>query len=247
MDTWILTARYLQLSPLGQYSAKDGYPGVWHMAHCMYASQLGQVQQLLNFYSVGGIISRGPGLSFVEATAVSPEGRSTPEDLGIWSDEQVPAFKELTTFAHSQNQKIAIQLVHAGRKASTVALWLSWGALATEEVGGWPDDVLAPSPIAHSEPLAKPKELTREGIRRIIDDFANAAKRTVSAGFDAIEIHAAHGFLLHQFLSPVSNFRKDEYGGSFENRIRVVVEVADAIRAAIPDDMPLFVRFVLHH
>lgn len=191
---------------------------------------------------VGGIISRGPGLSFIEATAVSPEGRSTPEDLGLWSDAHIPAFRELATFAHSQNQKIAIQLNHAGRKASTVALWLSSGATAIEEVGGWPDKVVAPSAIAHSEPLPKPKELTRDGVHRVVKDFADAAKRAVDAGIDAIEIHAAHGFLLSEFLSPVSNLRTDEYGGSFENRTRVVIEIVDAIRAVIPNETPLFIR-----
>ena len=186
---------------------------------------------------------RGPGLSFVEATAVVPEGRIAPEDLGLWSDEQIPAFRELTTFAHSQNQKIAIQLAHAGRKASTVAIWVNGGALATEEVGGWPERVYAPSAIAHGPTFAQPKELTLEGIKEVVQAFVDSAKRSVEAGFDVIEIHGAHGYLLHEFLSPVSNQRTDQYGGSFENRIRILIEVTDGIRAVIPAEMPLFVRW----
>lgn len=212
------------LSPLCQYSAKNGVPTPWHMAH------------------LGGIVSRGPGLTFFEATAVSPEGRITPEDLGIWSDEHIPAFKEIATFAHSQNQKIGIQLAHAGRKASTVAPWLSFSATAGEDQDGWPNNVVAPSAITHSEGFPSPKELTKEGIQRIKQTFVDAAKRAVKAGIDVIEIHAAHGYLLHEFASPVSNHRTDEYGGSFENRTRLHLEIVEAVRAAIPEDMPLFVR-----
>lgn len=196
---------------------------------------------------MGGIILRGPGLAFTEATAVVPEGRIAPEDLGIWSDEQIPAFKELTTFAHSQNQKMGIQLAHAGRKASSTASWLPT-VVSTEEVGGWPDRVVGPSPVAHGPEgrFAQPKELTLEGIQGVIRSFVDAAKRALQAGFDVIEIHSAHGYLLHEFLSPVSNFRTDQYGGSFENRIRLLVEIADAIRAVIPSEMPLFVRYGLY-
>ena len=193
-------------------------------------------------FPVGGIVSRGPGLTFFEATAVSPEGRITPEDLGIWSDEHIPAFKEIATFAHSQNQKIGIQLAHAGRKASTVAPWLSFSATAGEDQDGWPNDVVAPSAIPHSEGFPSPKELTKEGIQRIKQAFVDAAKRAIKAGIDVIEIHAAHGYLLHEFASPVSNHRTDEYGGSFENRTRLHLEIVEAVRAAIPEDTPLFVR-----
>ncbi len=196
--------------------------------------------------SVGGIVSRGPGLSFIEATAVVPEGRITPEDLGIWSDEHIPAFAELTTFAHSQNQKIAIQLAHAGRKASTLAPWLPQNQIATEELGGWPDDVVGPSAIVHSDGLATPKQLTKEGIRGVVQAFADAARRSVQAGFDVIEIHGAHGFLLHSFMSPVSNHRTDEYGGSWENRTRILIEIVDAIRKVVPADMPVFYRYAYH-
>jgi 2,4-dienoyl-CoA reductase-like NADH-dependent reductase (Old Yellow Enzyme family) len=199
----------------------------------------------LTFVPVGGIISRGPGLSFVEATAVLPEGRISPEDAGLWTDEQTEALASITEFAHSQNQKIAIQLGHAGRKASTRAPWIAWDLLATEAVNGWPNNVWGPSTIPYSESTAAPKELTKEGIKRVVQAFVDAAKRAVKAGIDVIEIHNAHGYLLYSFLSPVSNKRTDEYGGSFENRIRLTLEVVDAVRAAIPQDMPLFLRFVL--
>ncbi|PSS32088.1 hypothetical protein PHLCEN_2v2129 [Hermanssonia centrifuga] len=212
------------LAPLCQHSGENGFPTPWHMAH------------------IGGIVSRGPGLSFIEATAVVPEGRITPEDLGIWSDEHIPALAELTTFAHSQNQKIAIQLAHAGRKASMIAPWLPQGQMATKELGGWPDDVVGPSAIAHSDGYPTPKELTKEGIQGVVQAFADAARRSVQAGFDVVEIHGAHGFLLYSFLSPVSNQRTDEFGGSWENRTRIVVEVVDAIRKVIPADMPVFYR-----
>jgi 2,4-dienoyl-CoA reductase-like NADH-dependent reductase (Old Yellow Enzyme family) len=177
---------------------------------------------------------------------VQPNGRITPEDLGIWSDEHIPAYKEIATFVHSQNQKIAIQLAHAGRKASTVAPWLSFSATAFEDAGGWPENVVAPSPISHSEGFPHPKELTKADIEKYKQDFADAAVRAVKAGIDVIEIHGAHGYLLHEFASPVSNHRTDEYGGSFENRTRLHLEVVDAVRAVIPKDMPLFFRYVSH-
>ncbi|KZT09150.1 FMN-linked oxidoreductase [Laetiporus sulphureus 93-53] len=212
------------LSPMCQYSAQDGKLTPWHFAH------------------LGGIIQRGPGLSMIEATSVTPEGRITPEDSGLWCDEQIPPLQDIVTFAHSQNQKIGIQLGHAGRKASTVAPWLSAGATATALVGGWPNDVWAPSALSYSDAYPKPKELTKDGIKRIVRSFAEAARRALRAGFDVIEIHNAHGYLLHEFVSPVSNKRTDEYGGSFVNRIRLTLEVVDAVRSIIPPDMPLFLR-----
>ncbi|TDL25125.1 FMN-linked oxidoreductase [Rickenella mellea] len=212
------------LSPMCQYSADNGSLTPWHMAH------------------LGSILTRGPGLTFVEATAVVPQGRITPHDSGIWSDEQIPALRQIVTFAHSQNQKIAIQIAHAGRKASAVAPWLSASATATEDIGGWPNDVWAPSAIPFRETSPQPKALTCDGIRAIVQAFAEAAKRAVKAGFDVIEIHNGHRYLLHQFISPVSNKRTDEYGGSFENRTRLTLEVVDAVRAVIPSDMPLFLR-----
>ncbi|KAI0755189.1 FMN-linked oxidoreductase [Daedaleopsis nitida] len=212
------------VSPMCQYSAEDGKLTDWHMAH------------------LGGIFTRGPGLTMIEATAVVPEGRITPEDSGLWNDEQIAPLQRIVQFAHSQNQKIAIQLAHAGRKASTVAPWLDMGAIATHAVGGWPDDVYGPSDVPYNENFSKPKALDKAGIQRVVSAFVAAAKRALKAGFDVIEIHNAHGYLLDSFISPVSNTRADEYGGSFENRIRLTLEIVDAVRAVIPPDMPLLLR-----
>lgn len=212
------------LSPLCQYSAQNGYATDWHLTH------------------LGGIAQRGPGLTFVEATAVLPEGRITPEDMGLWEDGQIEPLKRIVDFAHSQSQKIAIQLAHAGRKASTVAPWLSMGDTAVKEVNGWPDEVYAPSAIPFSDTFPSPHELTEEGILQVKQAYVSAAQRAVRAGFDVVELHGAHGYLLLEFLSPVSNKRTDKYGGSFENRTRLSLEVVEAVRAAIPDDMPLFFR-----
>lgn len=191
---------------------------------------------------MGGIFSRGPGLTIVEATAVVPEGRITPEDAGLWGPEHVAAWKQVTTFAHSQSQLIGIQLSHAGRKASTVAPWMSFNATATEELDGWPEEVYAPSAIQHSPGFPHPKELTKEGIDKVRTAFIESAKRAIEAGFDVIELHAAHGYLLHQFVSPVTNTRTDDYGGSFENRVRLLLEIVEGTRAVIPESMPFVVR-----
>jgi 2,4-dienoyl-CoA reductase-like NADH-dependent reductase (Old Yellow Enzyme family) len=212
------------LSPLCQYSAADGHMQPWHSAH------------------LGGIIQRGPGLSFVEATAVVPEGRITPEDCGLWQDSQMEPLKKIVEFAHSQNQKIGIQLAHAGRKASTVAPWLSAGDIATKELNGWPDNVKAPSAIAYNPRHAQPKEMTKEDIETFKQAFKSAVERAIKVGIDVIEIHNAHGYLLHSFLSPASNHRTDEYGGSFENRTRLTLEIVDIARKTMPKDMPLFLR-----
>ncbi|KAH8828959.1 FMN-linked oxidoreductase [Flagelloscypha sp. PMI_526] len=212
------------LSPLCQYSADDGHLTDWHIAH------------------LGGILSRGPSLTFIEATGVLPEGRITPQCPGLWKDSQIAPIKRLVDFAHSQNQKVGIQLAHAGRKASTNAPWLSGIPLATKDVGGWPNDVVGPSASPFAPGYPEPKALTKEGIERIKQGFVDAAKRAVQAGIDVIEIHNAHGYLGSSFLSPTSNQRTDEYGGSFENRTRFSLEVVDAIRAVIPDTMPLFLR-----
>ncbi|KAI6011495.1 hypothetical protein BKA83DRAFT_4573526 [Pisolithus microcarpus] len=214
----------IQLSPLCQYSADDGRFTSWHMAH------------------LGGIISRGPGLAMIEATAVVPEGRITPEDAGLWNDSQAESLRPIIEFAHSQNQKIGIQLAHAGRKASTIAPWLHGGMLATEEVGGWPDNVWGPSTLPWNEIFPSPKEMSKEQIKKVVVAFAETAKRALKVGVDVIEVHGAHGYLLFSFLSPYSNKRTDEYGGSFENRIRFSLEVVDAVRNVIPNDMPLFFR-----
>ncbi|KAM0320787.1 hypothetical protein ACHAO8_000080 [Botrytis cinerea] len=226
------------LSPLCQYSAEDGHQTDWHLAH------------------LGGIISRGPGLSFIEATAVLPEGRITPEDCGLWKDSQIAPLRRIVQFAHSQGQKIGIQLAHAGRKASTVAPWLSMSrgpAAPLKNVNGfdndgfapahgWPDNVKGPSPIAYKDKNIIPHEMTLDDIKSLVQAFGDATRRAIEAGFDAIEIHGAHGYLLHQFLSPASNKRTDDYGGSFENRTRVVLEIVDRTRQIMPKNMPLFFR-----
>ncbi|KAK8062378.1 hypothetical protein PG997_014475 [Apiospora hydei] len=213
------------LSPLCQYSAKNGYANDWHLTH------------------LGGIIQRGPGLAIVEATAVQANGRITPQDVGLWEDGQIEPLKRIVEFAHGQSQKIAIQLAHAGRKATCVAPWLDLNGVATKEVGGWPEDVVAPSAVPWLEGVnPNPRALSVDEIEQFKKDFVAAAKRAVQAGFDVIEIHSAHGYLLHEFLSPVSNKRTDNYGGSFENRTRLLLELTEQVRAAIPEDMPLLVR-----
>ncbi|KZL83938.1 nadh-dependent flavin oxidoreductase [Colletotrichum incanum] len=214
----------LFLAPLCQYSAKDGYATEWHLTH------------------LGGIIQRGPGLSIMESTAVQKEGRITPQDIGLWEDGQIDPLHRIVEFTHSQGQKIGIQLSHAGRKSSTVAPFLHMNATSSAEVGGWPDKVYAPSTLRFNDAYPQPKAMTLEQIREFKTAFVDAAKRAVKAGFDVVEIHAAHGYLIHQFLSPISNQRTDQYGGSWENRTRLVLEITDLVRAAIPTEMPLFVR-----
>src|SRR5271156_545686 len=214
----------VKLSPLCQYSAEDGHHTAWHFAH------------------LGGITLRGPGLTMVEATAVTPEGRITPEDSGLWKDSQIEPLRRIVEFAHSQNQNIGIQLGHAGRKASTVAPWLSCGDVADEHVNGWPDNVYGPSAIPYSEKHAMPKEMTKRDIENFKNAWVASLKRAMAAGFDVVEIHNAHGYLLHQFVSPASNQRVDEYGGSFENRVRLTLEVVDLTRKTVPKDMPVFLR-----
>ncbi|KAH9852404.1 FMN-linked oxidoreductase, partial [Lenzites betulinus] len=212
------------LSPLCQYSSEDGVIQEWQHAH------------------LGGIFTRGPGLTVVEATAVLPEGRITPECAGIWTDAQAAAWARVVEFAHSQGQRIAIQLAHAGRKASCLAPFVHSGLVADEAAGGWPDDVWGPSTIPFDENYPRPRALTHAGIKRIVKGFVEAAKRAVRAGFDVIEVHGAHGYLISSFLSPTSNDRTDAYGGSFEGRARLALEVVDAVRAVIPPSMPLFFR-----
>lgn len=191
---------------------------------------------------LGGILQRGPGLALVEATAVTPEGRITPEDAGLWKDSQIEPLRRIVEFAHSQGQNIGIQLAHAGRKASTLAPWLSSGSVADEHVNGWPDNVYGPSPIPFNELHAMPKEMTKRDIENFKTAWVASVKRALTAGFDMIEIHNAHGYLLHSFVSPVSNRRTDEYGGNFENRIRLTLEIVDLTRQHVPTDMPVFLR-----
>lgn len=214
----------LFLAPLCQYSGQNGYATDWHLTH------------------LGGIIQRGPGLALMESTAVQKEGRITPQDIGLWEDGQIEPLARIVDFSHSQGQKIGIQLSHAGRKASTVAPFVSMNATATEEIGGWPNEVYAPSAIPFNDAYPNPKEMSKAQIQEVEEAFVAAAIRSVKAGFDVVEVHAAHGYLIHQFLSPLSNKRTDEYGGSWENRTRLTLEIVDLVRAAIPDTMPLFVR-----
>jgi 2,4-dienoyl-CoA reductase-like NADH-dependent reductase (Old Yellow Enzyme family) len=181
----------------------------------------------------------GAGLIFTEATAVSPEGRISPSDLGIWKDEHLEGLRRIVKFVRAQGSEIGIQLAHAGRKASVREPW-NGGLLVTEDRGGWP--IVAPSPIAFADGYGMPVEMTDGDIRKVIDDFGAAARRAMLAGFKVIELHAAHGYLIHQFLSPLSNHRKDRYGGSFENRIRLLTEVVGAVRGNWPPVYPLFVR-----
>ena len=179
----------------------------------------------------------------VEATAVQARGRITPEDSGIWLDAHIDGLRKHVDFAHSQNNLIAIQLAHAGRKASAVAPWLSFAAVAEKEAGGWPDDVIGPS----AEPFApgtfcEPREMSIAEIEELKRDFVSGALRSIHAGFDVIELHFAHGYLMSSFLSPATNKRTDKYGGSFENRVRFALETVESVRAVMPDTMPLFVR-----
>jgi 2,4-dienoyl-CoA reductase-like NADH-dependent reductase (Old Yellow Enzyme family) len=210
------------VSPMCEYSCEDGFANDWHLVH-------------LGSRGVGGA-----GLVFTEATAVTPEGRISPQDLGLWKDEHIAPLARITSFLHSQGARAGIQLAHAGRKASTFRPWSGEGAIAPE-AGGWPN-VLAPSAIPFLPTYPKPQELDKAGIDAIAGAFREAAVRADRAGFDVIEIHSAHGYLLHEFLSPLSNQRSDAYGGSFENRVRLLLEVTDAIRSVWPRERPLFVR-----
>jgi 2,4-dienoyl-CoA reductase-like NADH-dependent reductase (Old Yellow Enzyme family) len=204
-----------------EYSSKDGFANDWHVVH-------------LGSRAVGGA-----GLIITEATAVSPEGRITPSDLGIWKDEHVENLKRITDFIESQGSVTGIQLAHAGRKASHHVPWVGGMALKEDE-GAW--QTVAPSAIAFKDGEPVPKEMTKEDIEKVLSDFRQATLRSLEAGFRVIEIHAAHGYLIHEFLSPLSNQRKDEYGGSFENRIRLLLQITETIRREWPEQYPLFVR-----
>jgi len=209
------------VSPMCQYSAEDGYVNDWHMVH------------------IGSRAVGGAGLIIMEATAVTPEGRITPRDLGLWSDEHIIDLKRITSFIEAYGSVPGIQLAHAGRKASHHTPWDGGEALSPEE-GAW--QTLAPSAIPFREGEPLPKAMSVEDIHNLVLDFRAAAQRALFAGFKVVEIHAAHGYLLHEFLSPLSNKRVDEYGGSFENRIRLLKEVVRAVRSVWPEEFPLFVR-----
>jgi 2,4-dienoyl-CoA reductase-like NADH-dependent reductase (Old Yellow Enzyme family) len=209
------------VSPMCQYSSVDGFANDWHLVH-------------LGSRAVGGA-----GLIISEATAVSPEGRISPDDLGIYWDDHIEKLKQITTFISEQGSVPGIQLAHAGRKASTNAAWKGRGQVPATH-GGW--KTLAPSAIAFNEVDDAPLEMSMKDIQTLIEDFTSATIRSLNAGFKVVELHAAHGYLIHQFLSPLSNKRTDEYGGTFENRIRLLLEIVDSVKNVWPDELPLIVR-----
>lgn len=209
------------VSPMCQYSSVDGVPNTWHLVH-------------LGSRAVGGA-----ALVMAEAAGVSPEGRISPYDLGLWTEAQCDAFRPIVQFIKDQGAVAAIQLAHAGRKASTDAPWSGGGALRTGQ-GDW--QPLAPSALPFTPAYALPRALTKAEIETVVRRFAEAGRRALSAGFDVVEIHMAHGYLLHEFLSPLANMRTDEYGGSLENRARFPLAVAHAVRQIWPAHLPVFVR-----
>ena len=210
------------VSPMCEYSSVDGYSNDWHLVH-------------LGSRAVGGA-----GLVLTEATAVLPEGRISPQDLGIWKDQHVDPLKRIVSFIHEQGSVAGMQLAHAGRKASTRRPWEGDGVVPESE-SGW-QNVMAPSAIPFADNYPTPQALTVDGIQQVVRAFADAARRACDAGFRVIEIHAAHGYLIHEFLSPLSNRRDDTYGGSFENRTRLIREIVTAVRSSWPKGAPLFVR-----
>ncbi len=210
------------LSPMCQYSCIDGLAGDWHLVH------------------YGSRAAGGAGLILTEAAAITPQGRISPRDLGIWSDAQIEPLSRIVRFIEQQGSVAGIQLAHAGRKASTPPPWEKREVTLTPAEGGW--QPVAPSAIPFAGGCSVPTALTTEGIKEIVAAFVQAAERARRAGFRVVEVHAAHGYLLHQFLSPLSNRRSDEYGGSLENRIRLVLEVVAAVRTVWPEELPLLVR-----
>ncbi len=209
------------VSPMCQYSAVDGVVNDWHLVH------------------LGGRAVGGAGLVMTEAASVTADGRISPEDAGIWNDQQAAAWKPIVAFIKAQGSVPCIQLAHAGRKASTYAPWRGSGKVAPEQ-GGW--QVRGPSDDAFSPTYPVPHAMSRSDIRGLVDAFASAAQRSLDAGFEVAEVHGAHGYLIHQFLSPFSNHRHDEYGGSLENRMRFAIETCEAVRAIWPQSLPVFLR-----
>jgi 2,4-dienoyl-CoA reductase-like NADH-dependent reductase (Old Yellow Enzyme family) len=209
------------VSPMCEYSSEDGFANDWHLVH-------------LGSRAVGGA-----GLIFTEATAVTAEGRISPEDLGIWKDAHIEFLARIVRFLKSQGSVPGMQLAHAGRKGSTYKPGGGSGAISPKD-GGWVP--VAPSAVAYSETYPMPRALLKEEIGGVVEAFALAAERALEAGFRVLEIHGAHGYLIHEFLSPLSNLRTDEYGGSFENRTRLAREIVTAIRKRMPEQMPLFIR-----
>ncbi|MCC2974854.1 NADH:flavin oxidoreductase/NADH oxidase [Massilia sp. IC2-476] len=213
----------IAIAPMCQYSAVDGLPADWHMIH------------------LGGLALSGAGLLIIEATAVTPEGRISPDDLGLWSDAHQEALTPIIAAIRRHSPiKVAVQLAHAGRKASSEVPWEGGANIPPGQPRGW--QTVAPSSLPHAEGETVPLALDREGLQRIRDGFVQAARRAHALGLDGIELHGAHGYLLHQFLSPLSNTREDDYGGSLENRMRFPLEVFDAVRAAVPKEMAVGMR-----
>lgn len=210
------------VSPMCQYSATDGFANDWHFVH-------------LASRAVGGA-----GLVVAEATAVTPEGRISPDDLGLWSDAHIGALARIVRFLKGEGSFAGIQLAHAGRKGSTYPPGAPAQGAVPIEAGGW--QTVAPSALPFSDTYPHPCAMTVDDIRHVVDAFKAAADRALQAGFDVVEIHAAHGYLIHQFLSPLSNQRTDTYGGSFDNRIRLLLEIVTAVRTVWPEHAPLFVR-----
>lgn len=226
-EPWALGPLHLDnrivIAPMCQYSAEDGCAGDWHLMH------------------LGQLAISGAGLLIVEATAVSPEGRISPQDLGLYSDANEAALRRVLDAARAHAPiRMAIQLSHAGRKASSRAPWEGGHQIRPGEAGGW--KTLAPSAVPHSEAEDPPLALDAAGLEKVKQDFVASARRAVRLGFDGIELHGAHGYLLHQFLSPLANERTDAYGGSLENRMRFPLEVFDAVRAAVPREVALWMR-----
>jgi 2,4-dienoyl-CoA reductase-like NADH-dependent reductase (Old Yellow Enzyme family) len=211
----------LAMSPMCQYSATDGFASDWHLVH--YGSR-----------AVGG-----SGLIMQEATAVLPEGRITPDDLGLYREEHIEMLQRITAFIHQQGAVAGIQLAHAGRKAGCAIPWKG-GKQLSENEGGW--KTVAPSVIPFNTEDNMPQELDQNGINNVKASFKLASTRAIQAGYNILEIHAAHGYLIHQFLSPLSNHRTDHYGGPFENRIRLLLEIVNAVKSVWPENLPLFVR-----
>ncbi|MEV8518266.1 NADH:flavin oxidoreductase/NADH oxidase [Dyella marensis] len=209
----------IAVAPMCQYSAVDGVPDHWHLVH-------------LGSRAVGGA-----AVVIAEATAVTAQGRISPQDVGLWNDAQREAWRPITRFIDTQGAIAGVQLAHAGRKASSQRPWEGGGALRE---GAW--DTVAPSAIAFDEGWHTPQALDAAGLRQLVEDFRRAAERALAAGFRLVELHAAHGYLLHQFLSPLSNHREDAYGGSFENRTRLLREIIAAVREVWPAELPLWVR-----
>jgi len=209
----------IAVAPMCQYSAVDGVPDHWHLVH-------------LGSRAVGGA-----AVVIAEATAVTAQGRISPQDVGLWNDAQREAWRPITRFIDTQGAIAGVQLAHAGRKASSQRPWEGGGALRE---GAW--DTVAPSAMAFDEGWHTPQALDAAGLRQLVEDFRRAAERALAAGFRLVELHAAHGYLLHQFLSPLSNHREDAYGGSFENRTRLLREIIAAVREVWPAELPLWVR-----